>query len=759
MSVSVKELNNEQEKLKETRNWIETQISGIEKDKKTLEEKLLQLQKERKGNKAEFEINNKLYNNLIKNFNKYKEASIHPYFSKISFREKNKEEESIYIGKFSLYDSKTEEEKVVDWRSPIADLYYSGTEGKVSYEAPIGEIEGELLLKRKFLFKNENLVDAFDEGINQIILNFEKNHNEENGLIDEFLRINLEKNVGNKLKDVVATIQKEQNDIIRANLEKPIIVQGSAGSGKTTVAMHRLAYLLYRYKNKIKGEDIIVIAPNKLFLDYISEILPSLGVDEVKQTTFEEFSLEFLNLNNKIYTKDEKLSDILKCNDKKNIIMNVSKLKGSLVFKIIIDRYVKYLENSDCFIEDLKVRKYVLFKKTFIRKLYIKDLKHLSLNKRKEEINRYFNGRVKEKTRDIKDNIDEEYSNKINEIKRCDLSEKEKRNRIVELYDLRDEEKETVEKEIKVAIKIFFDQWQNYNLLELYYKFIEDKDIFNLVTSNIIPEVLQSYMVEEIAKNKKNNIIDSDDLAALMYLKIKLYGTNKKFKHTVIDEAQDYSFLQMEVIKEFTLNNSMTIVGDIGQGIYYYKGIKNWEKVITDIFKNEVSYVPLTQSYRSTIEIIEVANKVLEKQDNNLKSAKPVLRHGMTPEFIKFLKDEDFCSKVDSIVDKLNSLGKNNICIIGKDINECNHIINILNKFSKNKWNIIYDENSLDRCNKIIPSYMTKGLEFDCSIIYNCNSKNYSNTELHKKLLYVVLTRALHFEYIFYKDHVCEFFN
>lgn len=303
MSVGIEELNNEQKVLKETRNWIKTQISDIEKDKKTLEEKLFQLQKQRKGNKAEFEVNNKLYDNLIKNFNKYTEASIHPYFSRINFREKNKEEESIYIGKFSLYDSKTEEEKVVDWRSPIADLYYSGTEGKVSYKAPIGEIEGELLLKRKFLFKKENLVDAFDEGINQIILNFEKSNNEKNGLIDEFLRINLEENVGNKLKDVVATIQKEQNDIIRANFRKPIIVQGSAGSGKTTVAMHRLAYLLYRYKNKINGEDIIVIAPNKLFLDYISEILPSLGVDEVKQTTFEEFSLEFLNLNNKYILK------------------------------------------------------------------------------------------------------------------------------------------------------------------------------------------------------------------------------------------------------------------------------------------------------------------------------------------------------------------------------------------------------------------------------------------------------------------------
>ena len=132
MGIESKELNNEQEKLTETRSWIQIQIDDIEKNKKELEEKLLKIQKEKKGNKVEFETNLKLHDKLVENFNKYKEANGEPYFSRIDFREKNKDIENVYIGKCSLYDHKTEDEKVVDWRSPIADLYYSGTEGKVS---------------------------------------------------------------------------------------------------------------------------------------------------------------------------------------------------------------------------------------------------------------------------------------------------------------------------------------------------------------------------------------------------------------------------------------------------------------------------------------------------------------------------------------------------------------------------------------------------------------------------------------------------
>jgi DNA helicase-2/ATP-dependent DNA helicase PcrA len=216
----------------------------------------------------------------------------------------------------------------VDWRSPLADLYYSGTQGETFYESPSGKINGELLLKRKFLIKDENLIDAFDEGINQIILKAGIDNSEESALMDEFLRINLEANVNHKLKDIVATIQKEQNDIIRAEKNKPLIVQGSAGSGKTTVALHRLAYLLYRYKNRLSGEDILVIAPNKLFLDYISEVLPNLGADNIKQKTFDEMALNFLKLDNKRFiTKDEKLANVIeeKNLNKVKFITNSSK--------------------------------------------------------------------------------------------------------------------------------------------------------------------------------------------------------------------------------------------------------------------------------------------------------------------------------------------------------------------------------------------------------------------------------------------------
>ncbi len=272
----------------------------MQKKEKNINNKINAIKKEVKGayNYEVETLQNSLQMNT-KNLADYKSSVSSPYFARIDFREKLKDTESFYIGKIGLLDEEDKEEMVVDWRAPIADLYYSGVQGKASYEAPVGNIEGELLLKRKFIIKNQKLIDAFDEGINEIILNFDGD-NEENALIDEFLKINLEENRGNKLKDIVSTIQKEQNDIIRADMYKPLIIQGSAGSGKTTIAIHRIAYLLYKYKNKISGEDVLILAPNKLFLDYISEVLPNLGVSKVKQSTFNRFSKEILKFNYEI---------------------------------------------------------------------------------------------------------------------------------------------------------------------------------------------------------------------------------------------------------------------------------------------------------------------------------------------------------------------------------------------------------------------------------------------------------------------------
>lgn len=753
MAISEREFCTEIERLQTINTWLQKEIVNIEENKEKLKEKINEIKKSSKSYNVELEIAKEMYNKKCDSFNRYKEAENQPYFARIDFKEELRECENYYIGKFGLYDSKTEEEKVIDWRAPIGDLYYSGTQGKASYEAPKGKIGGELLLKRKFLFKQGDLIDAFDEGINDIILKVGA-ENEGNALIDEFLKINLEESTSKKLKDVVATIQKEQNHIIRADIRKPTILQGSAGSGKTTIALHRLAYLLYRYKDKIGGKDILVIAPNKLFLDYISEVLPSLGVDEVKQTTFENFILELLSIKKKIYTKDQKLSNILECknSEKKNLILNSSKLRGEKIYKKIIDRYILYLEKKDIDILDIKLGEKVLFEKKLIKKLYSKDLIHLPMKSRKEEIKRYLMGRIKEKVQLIGEEIELNYSYKINKLKASMKDGEEKRKIIIDLYDQRDKEKKDIEINIKSVIKDYFNNWNYKNVLDLYYDLFINKDVFHIITEGKLPNQLYEFMLREIEDNIQNNYIDADDLAPLAYMYLKIYGKNLNYKHTVVDEVQDYSLFQLEVLKNITTNTSMTLVGDVGQGIYYYKGINDWSKLIETVFHRDASYVTVTQSYRSTIEIINFANRVLEKQKNSLKPAKPVLRHGEEPKLIEIDGEEEFISNLINIIKHVEEKGKNTIAIIGKDLEECKNIYKIIKKHFKNTWTLIKgNEEMLSLGRIIIPSYMTKGLEFDCSIIYNCSQESYRNIELDKKLLYVALTRALHYEYVFYK--------
>lgn len=677
-------------------------------------------------------------------------------------REKLKDNESFYIGKVGLLDEEDKEEMVVDWRSPIADLYYSGVQGKASYKAPIGNIEGELLLKRKFIIKNQKLIDAFDEGINEIILNFneENERNGENALIDEFLKINLEENRGNKLKDIVSTIQKEQNDIIRADMYKPLIIQGSAGSGKTTIALHRIAYLLYKYKNKITGEDIVILAPNKLFLDYISEVLPNLGVDKVKQSTFNKLSKEILNFNYQIIDKDEKLSKIIENrNSKENkFITNTSKIKGSLVYKKMLDRYIKYLELNDMFIDDIKIQGYVLFPSREIIRLYKNDLKHLPLNKRKIEIKRYLNNKIDAKIQNVWNDIDKEYILKIREVKSKykEDKEEEKRNNVIKLYEERDKKKQEIKLEAEEVLNETIKEWFIDDIVYVYRDMYMEEENLNYATTGIIPETLVNYMKNKIEEDANKEKIDEEDLAALLYLKINIDGVdNYKFSHMVIDEAQDYSPLELYVLKLLSKARGYTIVGDLGQSIYYYKGIDNWEKLIKEVYE-EGEYTPLKQSYRSTVEIVDFANKVLRKQKNNLQPAKAVLRHGKYPEKIRYQDEKDFYEKLNSVIETIEKKEDKTIAIICKDYEQCESLKEFLHLKEEKQWEIVDKDNEILPKRIIIPSYITKGLEFDCSIIYDCSEENYSETELDKKILYVVLTRALHEEYIFYKGKITK---
>ncbi len=755
MSIEKKEFEFEKNKLKDTQDWIENEMHLADENDNEIKMKIAELKKESKGRyNEELETAQRLYEITHKNLEKYKEAKDDPYFARIDFRERLRDNESFYIGKFGLGDNKTGDEIVIDWRAPISDLYYSKTQGETSYEIPDGFIDGELNLKRKFLIRDRELMDAFDEGINEIIL---KSADGDNVLTDEFLKINLEESVSSKLKDVVATIQKEQNDIIRAGKNAPLIVQGSAGSGKTTIALHRLAYLLYKYSKTLGGKDILVIAPNKLFLDYISMVLPSLGIDQVRQLTFEELALKSLKIKGKVITKDKKLASVLESKEKTNYITESSKIKGSLLYKRILDRYIRYIEIEDAEVQDINIDGFVLFKASEIRRLFASDMAHLPLDKRKDEIKRYFNNKLKEKLPEFIQKISFDFECRIATIKKNMEDGNERRKVIIQIYDERDVRKKQILKLSKESMEKYFEKWKHSDVKQLLKRMLDNEEIIQKIAEQSIPIKLWKYIRDEFESNEKNGIIDSDDLTTMMYLKFKLQGVPQDFlfKHIVIDEAQDYSAFQYAVMRNMATNDSFTIVGDIGQGIYFYKGINNWENLIKDVFNNSANYVQLTQSYRSTVEIINFANKVLKKQENSLKPAMPVLRHGKEPEIIKFKGNKDFVNNLERIVKECEEKGKNSVAVIGRTYEECKSIKEFLKKYSQYNWEIIKDTEKKVKLEKIIiPSYMTKGLEFDCSVLYNCNKDNYGDNELDKKILYVSLTRALHFEYVCYENDI-----
>ncbi len=752
MDVNLKE---EKEVLFQKKNLIQEELKEKKTKFQAVEEKLNRLNKEIKTFSEEKVANELIFKHLGEDIEKYEESLNEPYFGRVDFREHRGFTESIYIGKKGINSSKDGEEVVVDWRAPVADLYYSGTGGEAYYTAPKGIIEGILELKRKFLYKDNDIERLFDEGLNEIIINGGEGQN----LVDEFLKINLEENRGKKLKEVVATIQKEQNEIIRWPKNLPIIVQGSAGSGKTTIALHRLAYLIYRYKENMSGSEILVLAPNKLFLNYISDILPSLGADEVNQSTFEELILSKLKLKEKILNKDEKIMKIIEEKDEhtKKLIVNSSKVKGTLVFKTMLDRYISLVEKNTLNIEDIKVGEEILFDKKEIKRLYSIDLKAYPINKRKNEIKKYLNLKIKGKIEALSIEIDNKWERKIREIRNGERDSEERRKKLISLYEERDNIKENIKNNSKKEFNNYFKEWKDVNSRDIYYSFYND-DLFEEATGNKIPKVLADYMKEEFNNNHEKNIIDEDDLAALGYLRILLEGIDEKekFEYIVVDEAQDYSPFQVYLVNSFARGNALTLVGDLAQGIYYYKGLKTWEDITESVFDGNATYVQLTQSYRSTVEIIDFAQKTLNAQNLGLKDAKPVLRHGARPEIVKILNDEEYLSAIENIIENVVEQGKRTIAVITKDGLEAAKIYNLLKK-SKYTFEVVEGkEKELKEELIVIPSYLTKGLEFDCTIILNPSKENYKENTLDERLLYVSLTRALHLEYIIEKDEISK---
>lgn len=361
--------SNEKKHLEKTVDWINKRNDSLKNYEEDLRKEITDIKKTITHLMDERLIAKQyLYNTTTKDIQKLEYAKDNPYFGRIDFKENKREDvEIIYIGKHGLSDNEKEMPIVVDWRAPIANIYYSGHTKDVSYYSPAGKIEGELYVKRRYEINKEKLVEIYDEKSSEDIIEDSLKGKE------DFLVQALNKTTQGRLKEIVATIQDQQNKIIRSEMYNPLVVQGVAGSGKTTIALHRMAYLIYNNRKNIDAE-YMVVAPNKLFLNYIADILPDLGIDNVYQTTFEDLAIKLIGNNVNINQNIDKLNLLM--NEKGEealLICLASKIKGSLLLKKVIDYKIKHLEKELLPNEDLMIDDISLFKYKDIRKIFLKS--------------------------------------------------------------------------------------------------------------------------------------------------------------------------------------------------------------------------------------------------------------------------------------------------------------------------------------------------------------------------------------------------
>ena len=719
----------------------------------TKEEKLKQLEKEEKEKlkvtielvKEELIRNNKLYSKMLQDvedeeviyhmsktydtkIKNLERAVLTPYFARIDFKADDENEvEKIYIGKTNVFDENSNI-AVADWRAPVSSIYYDGKLGKTEYRCPEGIIKGELSLKRQYSIQNGTLIDYNDIDITTN---------------DQLLQDCLNENSDVRLKNIVSTIQSEQNKIIRANMFKPLIVQGVAGSGKTTVALHRIAYLVYTYEKDFKPEDFLIIAPNKFFLDYISDVLPDLGVDYVRQQTFEEFAFEIINANISVENPNIELSLIVNEGKEKTEVLQASaKFKSSIDFKQYIDECFETFKNNILPKEDFKILNYKIIDFNEMQNILDENLKRNSLKQSIEILSNIMQKRVLNISSDLVEKITEKRKEKINSI---DSSLDSKIQQEIRKKIFAESEYEITQL-LKGGKKLVLDYIKKIKLgkvIEIYQKMINNPNKLK----EHIGEELSTYIIQQLNKNLKKKKIEYEDITALLYLQYKIFGLNEKFslKHIVIDEAQDFGEFQFITLNEvLQKNKSITILGDIAQGIFSYRGSNDWNRINKIVFNNEATIEKLDNSYRTTAEIMDEANKVLTKirQKENINLAIPINRHG---EKVNYIDTQNIDEKIKIIEKKVLDLTQNgfkNIAIIAKDENTCGELYKRIDKKATGVNLLTEDLVKYNGGITILPSYLSKGLEFDCVIIFDYN--NYDESETDIKLLYVAMTRAMH---------------
>lgn len=641
-----------------------------------------------------------------------------PYFARIDFQEQNEKPETIYIGLGSFAD-KNDQFLIYDWRAPISSIYYDGKLGSVTYYAPDGEQEVLMTKKRQFSIKDGQIINMFDT-------------NESIG--DQMLINVLNEKSSTQMKSIVTTIQREQNKIIRNTTADLLFVQGSAGSGKTSAILQRIAYLLYRYRGNLVSSDVIMFSPNQLFNDYVKNVLPEMGEQNMVQMTYRQF------VSRRVPAfKVESLFDQFEDQNKNP---KIAKLKDSLEFFEAINHYSKHL------IKHGVVFKNIYFKdkeKPFFDKDYIKDI-YYSFNENYNLRNRIEATREKLVAR-LNESISAE-AKKAWVAKYLESISKEELNK---LYDRPDQEfASSTEEERFLSKKIVI------NSLKQVLRKVNANSFFNIRAQYLaflraIPKMidLQQYGISEkewydhielVKQNFVRKQIKITDISSYLYLYDVITGrrVNYEMRYAFIDEIQDYTPFQLAYLKYNFPRAKFTMLGDLNQAIFTKDDSLTLLDKVKQLFISEkIELIKLTKSYRSTKQITDFTKQILksgeliEAFDRN--GAKPTIWHC------------DNASAVQKINDILiaNNQEKLTTAIITKTLEEARDLTTKLKSESIKVTLIATANQRLVPGVLVIPSYLAKGLEFDAVIAWQVNNNNYHKDD-ERQLLYTITSRAMY---------------
>lgn len=596
-----------------------------------------------------------------------------PYFGRIDFIKDDENGENIfYIGIHHFMEENGSQILIYDWRAPVSSLFYDFEAGSAYYIAPAGKIAGRILLKRQYKIKDGKMEYMIESSLN---------------IGDEVLQKELSQTSSERMKNIVATIQREQNAVIRNERSRILILQGVAGSGKTSIALHRVAFLLYRFKNTLTAQGILIISPNKVFGDYISNVLPELGEEEIKDIGFEEIAGKEIRGKIKFQTFEEQVAELLDHPDQERIRRIRYKASTDFVNKLKL-----FLENADT--------KY----------FHPTGLNVDSIVVSKEELQKSYDAM---KRLPIRQRLEKMAADMIARRKR------EGNGKI----------KGTAAKKVKAAI---LEMYEFQDALSLYRRFCNtagEPDLFRF---------------------RPKSTLEYADVFPYVYVKIFLEGAEEDYrqiKHLLIDEMQDYTPIQYEVLAKL-FHCKMTILGDASQSVNPYSSSSL--EIIRSIYR-DADCVELCKSYRSTAEIMNFTQR-LKRNDKLI----PIDRHGEEPAIEKCSSSDDQLHKIKEKLLQFSKSGYRSLGIICKTQKQAAELYGQIKDQFREVSLLSFHSTEFKDGIIVTTAHMAKGLEFDQVIIPFADASNYQ-TEMDQSMLYIACTRAMHKLELIYFDDLSPF--